>query len=277
MRLWALARSIRANRTSMRAAAAAAPLRVLFLNDTSRNGGPGRTLYFLLKFMDPANLHRLVVVPRDGFVAQMLREPGVAEDVRLEPGLIENPVEPWSRAIERGDFEAPLPLRALRAVVNAGRAAAGMARPRGARAPAAPPPGHARFDAVREGIHEPLVGAPVGRGGDDEERGACRAAAELVLEGYEAGAVPGQELEEVGAGFEARAVAPGGGEQRQGRRERAERPAAARVDHTKHGAAQGPVAPFAADRVVRRPRRNGLGTGAMHRPTRRGSVGVEGL
>ncbi len=112
----------------MRAEPAAVPLRVLFLNDTSRNGGPGRTLYFLLKFMEPAKLHRLVVVPREGLVAQLLREPGVAEEVRLEPGLIENPFEPWSRAIERGDFDASLPLRALRAAGNTARAAAGMAR-----------------------------------------------------------------------------------------------------------------------------------------------------
>jgi hypothetical protein len=32
------------------------------------------------------------------------------------------------------------------------------------RASAAPPLGHARVDAIREGIHEPLVGVPVGRG-----------------------------------------------------------------------------------------------------------------
>ena len=77
----------------MRAGSLAARPRILFLNDVSRNGGPGRTLYFLLKFMDPAKLHRLVVVPREGLVAQILREPGVAEEVRLEPGLIENPIE----------------------------------------------------------------------------------------------------------------------------------------------------------------------------------------
>ncbi|HTP24783.1 MAG TPA: glycosyltransferase family 4 protein [Anaeromyxobacteraceae bacterium] len=112
----------------MRADRFGAPLRVLFLNDVSRNGGPGRTLYSLLKFMNPAKLHRLVIVPREGLVAQILREPGVAEEVRLEPGLIENLIEPWSRAIERGDFDAPLPVRALRALGNTGRVAVGMTR-----------------------------------------------------------------------------------------------------------------------------------------------------
>ena len=33
------------------------PVRALFLNDTSRNGGPGRTLFYILKFIDPTRIH----------------------------------------------------------------------------------------------------------------------------------------------------------------------------------------------------------------------------
>jgi glycosyltransferase involved in cell wall biosynthesis len=103
-------------------------LRVLFINDTSRNGGPGSTLLYILKFLDPAVVHRSVVVPRDGVVASRLRQPGVTDDLWFEPDLIENLVEPWDRAIERADFEAPRLVRGVRAVGNVARAATGMAR-----------------------------------------------------------------------------------------------------------------------------------------------------
>jgi glycosyltransferase involved in cell wall biosynthesis len=103
-------------------------LRVLFVNDTSRNGGPGSTLLYILKFLDPSIVHRSVVVPRDGVVASRLRQQGVTEDLWFEPNLIENLVEPWDRAIERGDFEAPRVVRGVRALGNVARAATGMAR-----------------------------------------------------------------------------------------------------------------------------------------------------
>ena len=28
-------------------------VRVLFINDTARNGGPGRSLFYILRFLDP--------------------------------------------------------------------------------------------------------------------------------------------------------------------------------------------------------------------------------
>jgi glycosyltransferase involved in cell wall biosynthesis len=102
--------------------------RILFLNDTSRNGGPGRTLFCLLKFLDTDRIERVVVVPREGVVSELLRAGGVADELHLEPGLVENLVEPWSRAIVRDDFDAPALLRAVRASGNVGRAAAAMVR-----------------------------------------------------------------------------------------------------------------------------------------------------
>jgi glycosyltransferase involved in cell wall biosynthesis len=101
-------------------------LRVLFINDTSRNGGPGSTLFFILKFVDPLAIHRATVVPREGIVAARLR--AVSDEFRLEPNLIENLFEPWSRALERNDFDAHAVVRTVRAMGNVGRAAAGMAR-----------------------------------------------------------------------------------------------------------------------------------------------------
>jgi glycosyltransferase involved in cell wall biosynthesis len=97
------------------------PVRALFLNDTSRNGGPGRTLFYILKFLDTTRIHRTVIVPRAGVVSELLLGGKVVDDLHFLPNLVENVVEPWDRAIERDDFAAPLPLRALRAVGNVAR------------------------------------------------------------------------------------------------------------------------------------------------------------
>ncbi|HXN32839.1 MAG TPA: glycosyltransferase [Polyangiaceae bacterium] len=102
----------------MAASLAAAPLpaensirprrtvRVLFINDTARNGGPGRSLHSILKFLDPAVVHRAVVLPREGPIARLLSTDGVADQIHFVPGLVENPIEPWARPMERRDFDA---------------------------------------------------------------------------------------------------------------------------------------------------------------------------
>jgi glycosyltransferase involved in cell wall biosynthesis len=103
-------------------------LRVLFINDTSRNGGPGRTILYILKFLDPARIHRTVLIPREGIVSRRLADNRVAETLFFEPGLIENIYEPLSRPMERNDFDAPWPLKMLRAAGNVVRATAGFVR-----------------------------------------------------------------------------------------------------------------------------------------------------
>jgi glycosyltransferase involved in cell wall biosynthesis len=103
-------------------------VRVLFINDTARNGGPGRSLHSILKFLDPRAIHRAVVLPRDGAIAQLLTRDGVVDELYFEPNLVENPVEPWSREMQRHDFDAPLPLKAARLVGNVAKAAHAMAR-----------------------------------------------------------------------------------------------------------------------------------------------------
>jgi glycosyltransferase involved in cell wall biosynthesis len=105
------------------------PLRVLFLNDTARNGGPGRSLYTLLSKLDPAEIYRAVVLPRPGPVSELLA--GVCETIAFEPDFVENPVEPARRAMRREDLDAPLPLRSMRAafnVVRMGRSMTSLSR-----------------------------------------------------------------------------------------------------------------------------------------------------
>ncbi|HEY8091286.1 MAG TPA: glycosyltransferase [Polyangiaceae bacterium] len=103
-------------------------VRVLFINDTARNGGPGRSLHALLRFVDPSLVHRTVVLPRDGEVAELLRRDGVIDRLVLEPDLVENPIEPWDRPMTRADFTAPAALRAARFSANVFKVTRGLAR-----------------------------------------------------------------------------------------------------------------------------------------------------
>src|SRR5690606_37532111 len=103
-------------------------LRVLFINDTARNGGPGRSLFYILRFLDPEVIHRAVVLPRPGIISELYESRGVTEELLFEKDLVENPVEPWSRPMERDDFDAPLAVRSVRAVGNVARAARATAR-----------------------------------------------------------------------------------------------------------------------------------------------------
>src|ERR1043165_5309112 len=103
-------------------------VRVCFINDTARNGGPGRSLFYILRFLDPDVVHRAVVLPRPGVISELYASRGVTEDLLVEPDLGETPIEPHDRPMARGDFEAPAPLKGLRAAVNVVRAGRAMAR-----------------------------------------------------------------------------------------------------------------------------------------------------
>jgi glycosyltransferase involved in cell wall biosynthesis len=114
--------------SSLAARVSGVPVRVLFVNDTSRNGGPGRSLHSILRFLDPAVVHRAVVLPRDGAIAELLTRDGAADELLFQPDLVENPIEPWNRAMERRDFDAPALLRAARLAGNVVKVTRGLAR-----------------------------------------------------------------------------------------------------------------------------------------------------
>ena len=99
------------------------PVRVLFLNDTSRDGGPGRSLSVLLRHLDRARVRSTVLLPRPGPVADLLRAEDVADDIVFEDAWVENIVAPLTRPMERADHQAPWLLRASRAAGNAVKAA----------------------------------------------------------------------------------------------------------------------------------------------------------
>jgi glycosyltransferase involved in cell wall biosynthesis len=97
------------------------PRRVLFINDTARNGGPGRSLHAILSFLDPAEIHRMVLLPREDAIARLLRDAGVVDEFIIDADLIENAWQPWDRAVERDDLDAPLNVRLPRLALNVGR------------------------------------------------------------------------------------------------------------------------------------------------------------
>ncbi len=106
----------------------ARPVRVLFINDTARNGGPGRSLFYILKFLDPEVVHRAVVLPRPGVIGELYANGGVVDDLFFEPNLVENPIEPWDRPMQREDFDAALPLKGARLLGNVVRGARALSR-----------------------------------------------------------------------------------------------------------------------------------------------------
>jgi glycosyltransferase involved in cell wall biosynthesis len=115
------------------------PHRVLFVNDTARNGGPGRSLQIILQYVDPRVVHRSVVLPRPGAVSELLAGSDVVDELHFEPNIVEHVFAPLTRSMHREDLVAPPALRALRAIGNAGRAALGL---------------HALARLVRDGRHD---------------------------------------------------------------------------------------------------------------------------
>lgn len=101
---------------------------MLFINDTARNGGPGRSLFYILRFLDPDVVHRAVVLPREGIISELYASRGVTEELIFERDLVENPIEPWDRPMAREDFDAPIPLQGVRAAANVVRAGRALAR-----------------------------------------------------------------------------------------------------------------------------------------------------
>ncbi len=96
--------------------------RVLFINDTARNGGPGRSLHTILAHLPPGAVHRMVLLPREDEIARLYRRARCADELLIDPDLLENPVQPWARAVERDDLTAPWTVRGPRLAANLFRA-----------------------------------------------------------------------------------------------------------------------------------------------------------
>ena len=67
---------------------------VLFINHSVRDGGPGRSLYYLLKFLDRTKLRPYVLIPKDDVFSEWLRGASIYENVIVEPRFPENLKKP---------------------------------------------------------------------------------------------------------------------------------------------------------------------------------------
>ncbi len=58
--------------------------RVLFINHSVRDGGPGRSLFYILKHLDRKVIRPFVLIPRDDIFSDRLREEGIYRDVIVD-------------------------------------------------------------------------------------------------------------------------------------------------------------------------------------------------
>jgi len=66
------------------------PVNVLFINHSVRDGGPGRSLFYILKFLDREKINPHVLIPKDDIFSDSLKEAGIYENVIIEKKFPEN-------------------------------------------------------------------------------------------------------------------------------------------------------------------------------------------
>ena len=64
--------------------------RVLFINHSVRDGGPGKSLFYLLKFLDRTKINPYALIPKDDVFSDWLKSEGIYENVIIDPRFPEN-------------------------------------------------------------------------------------------------------------------------------------------------------------------------------------------
>ncbi len=68
--------------------------KVLFINHSVRDGGPGRSLYYILKYIDKAKVNPYVLVPKHDVFSGLLKTIGLADNIIVERRFPENIMRP---------------------------------------------------------------------------------------------------------------------------------------------------------------------------------------
>jgi glycosyltransferase involved in cell wall biosynthesis len=68
--------------------------KVLFINHSVRDGGPGRSLYYILKYIDKTKVSPHVLVPKHDVFSDLLRAVGLADNIIIERRFPENILRP---------------------------------------------------------------------------------------------------------------------------------------------------------------------------------------
>lgn len=63
---------------------------VLFINHSVRDGGPGRSLLYILKYIDRDKVNPFVLVPKHDIFSESLKSEGIFENVIVDPRFPEN-------------------------------------------------------------------------------------------------------------------------------------------------------------------------------------------
>ncbi len=70
------------------------PLRILFINHSVRDGGPGRSLFYLLKYIDKTKITPFVLVPREEVFTELVKDEGLGDRIIVEKRFPENVLAP---------------------------------------------------------------------------------------------------------------------------------------------------------------------------------------
>ena len=65
-------------------------LRVLFINHSIRDGGPGKSLFYILKYLDRTQITPYVLIPKDEVFSERLKAEGIYENIILDKRFPEN-------------------------------------------------------------------------------------------------------------------------------------------------------------------------------------------
>ncbi len=76
--------------------------RVLFINHSIRDGGPGKSLFYILKFLDRTKLTPYVLIPKDDVFSDWLRAQGIYENVITDKRFPENLKRPRFQTVNGG-------------------------------------------------------------------------------------------------------------------------------------------------------------------------------
>lgn len=68
--------------------------RVLFINHSIRDGGPGKSLFYILKYLDRSQIAPYVLIPEDEVFSERLKEEGIYENIILDKRFPENLKKP---------------------------------------------------------------------------------------------------------------------------------------------------------------------------------------
>lgn len=70
------------------------PLNVLFINHSVRDGGPGRSLFYILKYLNRERVNPFVLIPKDDIFSENLKREGKYQNIIIESRFPENIFRP---------------------------------------------------------------------------------------------------------------------------------------------------------------------------------------